>query len=537
MDLVLSLLPWVLPVVLGAAIGFITNKIAIKMLFRPLNEKRIFGLRVPFTPGIIPKQRHEFAESIGRMVSRELLTPEVILKQTRSEAFRRDVEKGLSSVTEKAFTLEFKQLIHHDPSSTSMFHADAAPRPSENELRKIIASLFYHFIRSNSFSELLRNLIYSGVSYLADLPLSEVVTDKEKGETILRGVIDRITSAETKEKMLYWLDKEIDSWFSRDIQVRAIIPKELVDGAAELFNSLYPDLVQSLAEWMREEDTKAELVVQGKIFIRDALEKLRGLQKFFIRAGGYHSTLEEKMPEIVDNAITIFYELAMDEVNREGIVGALRTGMMNWRRRHLKNALGSGVEVKTQIKIVAERIFTVLEDKETKRRIYQWITIRMKKTESVTLGKIMEDYLQMDQAEIADGITNLILQWITSQEELPGGGNSIGDTLYYGGSGYFRDNEEMTIGDFFGIHQEVKSSLDHYMTIKIIEIMEENVPDILQTFDVYSLVVDKINELVIEDVEKLLMMVIEKQLKWINIFGAILGGIIGVSQIIVNSLL
>ena len=95
----------------------------------------------------------------------------------------------------------------------------------------------------------------------------------------------------------------------------------------------------------------------------------------------------------------------------------------------------------------------------------------------------------------------------------------------------------MTIGDFFGIHQEVKSSLDHYMAIKIIEIMEENVPDILQTFDVYSLVVDKINELVIEDVEKLLMMVIEKQLKWINIFGAILGGIIGVSQIIVNSLL
>lgn len=537
MDLILTLLPWVLPILLGAAIGFITNKIAIKMLFRPLTEKRIFGLRVPFTPGIIPKQRHELAESIGRMVSRELLTPEVVLKQTRSESFRRDVEKGLSSVTEKAFTLEFKQLIHHDPSSTSMFHADAAPRLSENELRKIMASLFYHFIRSNSFSELLRSLIYSGVSYLAELPLSTIVTDQEKGEAILRGVIDRITSADTKEKLCTWVDKEVDSWFSRDIQVRAIIPKELVEGAAKLFNSLYPDLIHSLVAWMREEDTKAELVVQGKIFIRDALEKLRGIQKFFVRAGRYHETLEEKMPEIVDDAISIFYGLAMDEVNREGIVHALRTGLMNWRRRHLKNALGDGGAVKKQIKFFTERLFTVLEENNTKKRIYQWITARIKKTESMTLGTLIEDYLRMDQGEVADGITNLILQWITSQEENTEGRSRIGNTLYSGGSGYFRENEEMTIGDFFGIHQEVKASLDHYMTIKIIEIVEENVPDILQTFDVYSLVVDKINELVIEDVEKLLMMVIEKQLKWINIFGAILGGIIGVSQIIVNSLL
>ena len=43
---------FVVPPIAGAIIAYITNVIAIKMLFRPLNEIRVFGIRVPFTPGI-----------------------------------------------------------------------------------------------------------------------------------------------------------------------------------------------------------------------------------------------------------------------------------------------------------------------------------------------------------------------------------------------------------------------------------------------------------------------------------------------------
>ena len=65
-----------LPPALGAVIGYVTNDIAIRMLFRPLREKRILGARVPLTPGIIPKQRFTLAESIGRMVSEHLINEE-----------------------------------------------------------------------------------------------------------------------------------------------------------------------------------------------------------------------------------------------------------------------------------------------------------------------------------------------------------------------------------------------------------------------------------------------------------------------------
>ena len=45
----------------GAAIGYITNDIAIRMLFRPHQAKYIMGMRIPFTPGIIPIDGKRFS--------------------------------------------------------------------------------------------------------------------------------------------------------------------------------------------------------------------------------------------------------------------------------------------------------------------------------------------------------------------------------------------------------------------------------------------------------------------------------------------
>ncbi len=47
---------FVTPVVAGI-IGYVTNALAIKMLFRPYRAVYIGRFHVPFTPGIIPSQR------------------------------------------------------------------------------------------------------------------------------------------------------------------------------------------------------------------------------------------------------------------------------------------------------------------------------------------------------------------------------------------------------------------------------------------------------------------------------------------------
>lgn len=64
--------------VIGALIGYCTNYIAVKMLFYPKKEIRIFGHKLPFTPGAIPKGKPRLAKAIGNIVAEDLLTKEDI---------------------------------------------------------------------------------------------------------------------------------------------------------------------------------------------------------------------------------------------------------------------------------------------------------------------------------------------------------------------------------------------------------------------------------------------------------------------------
>jgi uncharacterized membrane protein YheB (UPF0754 family) len=56
---------------ISAFIGWVTNLVAIKMLFHPRNPIRILGFTVQ---GIFPKRQKQFAEKLGKMVSEELLS-------------------------------------------------------------------------------------------------------------------------------------------------------------------------------------------------------------------------------------------------------------------------------------------------------------------------------------------------------------------------------------------------------------------------------------------------------------------------------
>lgn len=63
---------------IGAIIGYFTNFLAVKMLFHPRTEKKLFGRTLPFTPGVIPKNKPRLAHAIGQAVANVLLTKEDI---------------------------------------------------------------------------------------------------------------------------------------------------------------------------------------------------------------------------------------------------------------------------------------------------------------------------------------------------------------------------------------------------------------------------------------------------------------------------
>ena len=98
-----ALLFWTVPPCAGAAIGWITNYLAVKMLFRPLRERRLAGRRVPFTPGIIPRNRRALARNIAVMVNRELVSPDALQQRCRSEDVRCELDNGIERCVEAIF--------------------------------------------------------------------------------------------------------------------------------------------------------------------------------------------------------------------------------------------------------------------------------------------------------------------------------------------------------------------------------------------------------------------------------------------------
>ncbi|BAU12781.1 hypothetical protein LEP3755_33120 [Leptolyngbya sp. NIES-3755] len=71
------------PPVVGGVIGYFTNDIAIKMLFRPYRTLYIGRRRVPFTPGLIPRNQERLAKRISDTIMGSLLTPEELQNLAR----------------------------------------------------------------------------------------------------------------------------------------------------------------------------------------------------------------------------------------------------------------------------------------------------------------------------------------------------------------------------------------------------------------------------------------------------------------------
>ncbi len=86
----------VLPLV-GALIGWVTNYIAIRLLFRPLEP-----LRLPFLganlQGLIPKRRAQIADKVGHVVAEQLFSMDELSERLDMPALQKEVDKQVRQV-------------------------------------------------------------------------------------------------------------------------------------------------------------------------------------------------------------------------------------------------------------------------------------------------------------------------------------------------------------------------------------------------------------------------------------------------------
>lgn len=85
---------------IGAVIGYFTNYLAVKMLFRPLYPVKIGGYTLPFTPGVIPKGQKRLAKALGNVVGTTLLTEEDIKVTLLSDKMLASLDEAVDHLYE-----------------------------------------------------------------------------------------------------------------------------------------------------------------------------------------------------------------------------------------------------------------------------------------------------------------------------------------------------------------------------------------------------------------------------------------------------
>lgn len=83
--------------VIGALIGWLTNWIAIKLIFKPYNPYRVPVLGIVIQ-GLLPRRKNELARSVGAAVEEELLPPEQLVRRVEEMRLKEKIETALIKI-------------------------------------------------------------------------------------------------------------------------------------------------------------------------------------------------------------------------------------------------------------------------------------------------------------------------------------------------------------------------------------------------------------------------------------------------------
>jgi uncharacterized membrane protein YheB (UPF0754 family) len=96
-----------LPPIVGAVIGWVTNYVAIKLLFRPHLPFNILGYQVQ---GVIPKRRKEIARSMAKAIEKDLLSSDDLAKALSGLNWEKEIENTVEEAVEHRFSSKYLKL-------------------------------------------------------------------------------------------------------------------------------------------------------------------------------------------------------------------------------------------------------------------------------------------------------------------------------------------------------------------------------------------------------------------------------------------
>ena len=116
---------------ISATIGWKTNWVAIKMLFRPHKEIN-FGLFK--IQGLIPKRRAEIGSGIANIIQNELISVKDVISNIDREEFSKRLDSSIDKVLEKNLKAKVKEKFP----VLQMFFTDRMAKDVSNTIKDII---------------------------------------------------------------------------------------------------------------------------------------------------------------------------------------------------------------------------------------------------------------------------------------------------------------------------------------------------------------------------------------------------------------
>ena len=512
-----DILPWVTPPVIGAVIGYVTNDIAIRMLFRPLAPIRLFGLRLPFTPGIFPKERHALSRSIGRMVSRELITEEALRTQIRSEKARAALAQSVARLSAQVLATPLSAL------------SGAGAAVLAASLRDLLEGLLSGLLGSRAFLYAVRDIVSRSVSTVLGRKPREAFGQFDLKQLVTGRLLPLLADEKTRRSLAASLASAVGE------RGAGMLSDELIAALSSLLEPFLPAAVERLLEWLKSAETRALMESRGRVLLSKILDKLNILQRFLLSAGNYDRRLQEKMPEIVEDAIKAVEEIARDPASQMKVLELLARAARDWRDG---SAAGSSVahdrsraQPARAIALLVEGFLARMEDPLARAQVWEFIEKRFLGGDR-TLGSIARATLGVSDAEVADFLSNQALAWLSRSETAA----ILSQQILSLASRFLEDNAQVPLGSLLRMDDARKEKLDGFLHEKLVDLVEAKLPEILKGVDVEQLVVQKIDGLDVRDVERILLQVIATHLKWIDVFGAILGFLIGLIQVVLRLL-
>ena len=257
----------------GAFIGYVTNYIAVKMLFRPLNPVKIGKRTLPFTPGIIPRRKPALAKALGKAVGTTLLTKEdlkaILLCEEVKERITELVCTQLNALFDKEITVKEQALLLVEEEQYEEARQQMLDTMTDKILERVLEMEIGNFIIESA---------KKGIKEKVTNPFVTMFLNNDIIDSLAQPIgeyIEQAIQEDGREYIKPMVEKEIESFEEKSIrEISKKIPFQF-SKIREQIKSIYTKGMERFSDAVLEQFQVEEIVEQkvNEMSVKD-LEQL-----------------------------------------------------------------------------------------------------------------------------------------------------------------------------------------------------------------------------------------------------------------------